>query len=93
MYRRHAILNPRKKFESNMAENDVYGTNTCSSISFLNITMMAKHVITHLKENRRNEPLKRIKSVIMSLLIEINNYAYSSTIYTPKSTQLQGSIY
>ena len=52
-----------------MAENEVYGINTCSSISFLKITMMAEHTITQLKENRRNEPLKRIKSVIMSLLI------------------------
>ena len=34
MYRRHAILNPRCKFESNIVENNVYGTNTCSSIFF-----------------------------------------------------------
>ena len=50
-----------------MAENEVYGTNTFSSTSFLKITMMTKHAIT--EENRRNEPLKTIKSVNMSLLI------------------------
>ena len=63
----------------------MYGINTFSSKSFLKITMMVKHAITQLKENRRNEPLKRIKSVNMSLLIYINNYAYSSTIYILKA--------
>ena len=42
MYRRHVILNPRYKFESNIMENNVYRTNICSSISFLKIAMIAK---------------------------------------------------
>ena len=39
----------------------MYGINTFSSISFLKITMMAKHAITQLKEKRRNEPLKNLE--------------------------------
>ena len=45
MYRRHVVLNPRYKFESNIVENNVYGTNTCSSIIFLKIPMITKLAI------------------------------------------------
>ena len=68
MYRRYVILNPRYKFESNIVENNVYGTNTCSSIIFLQIAMVTKLAILSLKEYRGIELLKRIKKVIMSLL-------------------------
>ena len=47
----------------------MYGTNKCGLIRILKITMTAKHAITQLKENRRNESLKRIKSDTMSLQI------------------------
>ena len=42
MYRRHVLLNPRYKFESNKAENIVYGIKTCSSSIFLKIAMITK---------------------------------------------------
>ena len=45
MYRRHVILNPRYKFESNIVENNVYGTNTCISIIFLKIAMITELAI------------------------------------------------
>ena len=45
MYRKHVILNPCYKFESNIVENNVCGTNTCSSIIFLKIAMIAKLAI------------------------------------------------
>ena len=45
MYRRHVILNPHYKFESNIAENNVYGINTCSSNIFVKIAMIAKLAI------------------------------------------------
>ena len=45
MYRRHVILNPRYKFESNIVKNNVYGTNTCSSIISLKIAMITKLAI------------------------------------------------
>ena len=37
MYKRHVILNPRYKFESNIMENNVYSINICSSIIFLKV--------------------------------------------------------
>ena len=69
MYRMHVILNPRYKFESNLAKNNVYGINTCSSIIFLKIAMITKLAILLLKEYRVIELLKRIKNVIMLLLM------------------------
>ena len=45
MYRRHVNLNPRYKFESNIVENNVYDINTFSSITFLNIAVIAKLAI------------------------------------------------
>ena len=63
MYRRHVILNPRYKFESNIVENNVYGTNTCSSIIFLKIAI-TKLAILQLKEYRGTQLLKRVKNVI-----------------------------
>ena len=45
MYRIHVILNPRYKFESNIAENNMYGINTCSSSIFLKIAMIKKLAI------------------------------------------------
>ena len=45
MYRRHVILNPRYKFESNIVENNVYGINTFSSIIFQSIAVIAKLAI------------------------------------------------
>ena len=45
MYRKQVILNTRYKFDSNIVENNVYGTNTSSSIIFLKIAMTAKLVI------------------------------------------------
>ena len=45
MYRRHVILNPRYKFESNIVENNVYGANTCSSVLFLKIPMITELAI------------------------------------------------
>ena len=42
MYRRRVILNPRYKFESNIAENNVYGINSCSSSIFLHIAIITK---------------------------------------------------
>ena len=50
----------------------IEGINTLSSISFLKITTMAKHAITQLKENRRNEPLKRIECQYVAA--DINQY-------------------
>ena len=49
MYRRHIILNLYYKFESNIAENKMYGINTCSSSIFLKIVMIAKLAILQLK--------------------------------------------
>ena len=45
IHKRHVILNPRYKFESNIVEKNVYGTNTCSSIIFLKIAMITKLAI------------------------------------------------
>ena len=45
IYRRHVILNPRYKFESDIVENNVCGTNTCSSIIFLKIAKITKLAI------------------------------------------------
>ena len=45
MYRRHVILNPRYKFESNIVENNVYGINTCSSSIVLKVAMITKLAI------------------------------------------------
>ena len=67
----------------------MYGINKCGSIRILKIPMTAKHAITQLKENRRTEYLKRIKGDTMSLQIQFNNYAYSSILYTLKSTKKQ----
>ena len=67
MYRKHVVLNLRCKFDSNTVENNVYGTNTCSSIIFPKIAMITKLVILQLKEYRRIELLNRIKKVIMLL--------------------------
>ena len=39
------MLNPRYKFESNIVENNMYGTNTCSSIIFLKFGMIKKLAI------------------------------------------------
>ena len=69
MYRRHAILNPRYKFELNIVENNVYGTSTCGSIIFLKIAMITKLALLQLKEYTGTELLKRIKNVIMPLLM------------------------
>ena len=69
MYRRHVILNPRYKFESNIMENNVYGTKTCSSIIFLKFGMITKLAIFLLKEYRGIELLKRIMNVFMPLLM------------------------
>ena len=69
MYRRHAILNPHYKFEPNVVENNVYGTNTFSSIIFLKIAMITKLALLQLKEYTGIELLKKIKNVIMPLLM------------------------
>ena len=45
MYMRHVILNPRYIFESNIAENNVYGFNICSSSTYLKIAMITKLAI------------------------------------------------
>ena len=79
MYRRDVILNPRYKFQSNIAENNVYGINTCSSCIFLKIAMITKLAILYLKEYRRIELLKRIENVTMPLLIYINISIYIHT--------------
>ena len=42
MYRRHVILDPRYKFESNIVGNNMYSTHNCSSIIFLKTAMIAK---------------------------------------------------
>ena len=62
MYRRHVILNPRYRFESNIAENNVHGTNTYSSIIFLKIAMITKLVRLQLKEHRGIELLKELRT-------------------------------
>ena len=45
MYKRHVILDPRYKFESNIVRENLYGTNSCSSNMLLKVAMIAKRAI------------------------------------------------